>query len=89
MGFAMHLKAKAPDEDYPSSVCAVSRCNAPAMLDDATGKLAPGRVPLCEAHWLQRTEEDDRPVQPLPAPSPPPPSSDDLVLPGQLSLPWS
>ena len=55
----LKLKKKKRDDDYSAQVCAASRCAEPAVVIDATGRLAPGRVPFCEQHWEARCELDE------------------------------
>ncbi|MFC1609564.1 hypothetical protein ACFL6C_01270 [Myxococcota bacterium] len=55
----LRLKRKNREDDYPPQMCAASRCAEPAVVVDATGRLAPGRVPLCEVHWEARCELDE------------------------------
>ena len=55
----LRLKKKKREDDYLTGVCAAARCTKPAVVIDATGRLAAGQVPLCEDHWEARCELED------------------------------
>lgn len=81
----MRLKRVA---EFDESVCAVARCDAPSILIDSTGRLAPGRVPLCEGHWVQRIDElEAEPADAAEAAAPSPPLSQPDVDRRQMPLP--
>lgn len=51
------MKLKLQPHDH--ALCAAARCKAEATHTDSTGYLAVGNVPLCDAHWSQRLDEED------------------------------
>lgn len=50
---AFRLKQKKPNEDYPTGVCAASRCYQRTEVIDATSGES---MPLCDRHWTQLCE---------------------------------
>ena len=93
----LRLKKKLDDVDYPGDTCAAARCEEPATIIDGTGRLAPGRVPLCERHWEARcemTEPYAPPSRRIPGGQPPqePPRAEavhEVAVVRQLQLPFA
>ena len=52
----MRLKRRAEDAVFDWRTCAAARCREPAEITEATRRLAPVDVPLCQAHWLRASD---------------------------------
>jgi hypothetical protein len=49
----MKLKPRPGGESFDPQRCAASSCRNPSDVIDATGRIAPIDIPLCERHWLK------------------------------------
>ena len=52
------LRTKPVKDDYPSNQCAAVRCTAKPVVDDDSKTVWDCRVPLCDRHWEQRSEDE-------------------------------